>query len=202
MCMHTHTCAHHTNMHTDMHTHTMYTHAPSLCIPACQAAQSRPSWECYEGTRKASHLDVPLQSTPRTPQTPRSAAPGFPALLPGLMRPLPSRGGQPPRALALSFLRPAQGGAHTRQLRRRSRKEAGQHDFISLGQADQLPPGPWPVIFSPEHVFVLVLFCFVLFSRLSYHVAVDPFSKSNGVVVVGVWCWEKLTFQDGIKEGR
>lgn len=30
MCMHTHTCAHHTNMHTDMHTHTMYTHAPHI----------------------------------------------------------------------------------------------------------------------------------------------------------------------------
>lgn len=139
-CMHTHTCAHHTQTcihrhahphdvhpcppHTYTHTH-MYTHAPCLCIPACQAARSRPSWECYEGTRKASHLDVPLQSMPRTPQTPHSAAPGFPALIPGLMQPLPSRDGQPPRALALSSLRLAQEGTHTRQLRREKGQERG-----------------------------------------------------------------------------
>lgn len=220
--MHAHTRAHihvhttHKPAYTDMPMHAMCTHAPhipthihtgthtllpSASPPAGLHGAGTPG-NATKGPERQATWMFPCKARPghRKPRTllPQASQRCFPAscgpLSPGL-------GSLPvPWHSALSGR--LRGCAHASSGRRMSRKEVGQDDFISLGQADRLPPGPWPVIFSPEHVCVLVCFGLVLFTRLSYHVAVHPVSKSNGVLVVGVWCWEKLTFQDGIKEGR
>lgn len=182
--MHVHKCTSpYTYKYTCTRIHTQYsahTHAPTQAhrlffplhpsLPGCTEQVRSPgcgngisSFPGYhQGTRKA----IPLQTGLRTLQKQSCTAPAFlgsPSSLElGKLLYPPSCS---PRSPTLSGMRTSGRGR---------RGEAGYHDFISLGQADQLPLGPLPAISSPECVFVFVWF--VLFPGLNYHVAADSLS--------------------------
>lgn len=95
---------------------------------------------CYKGTRKASHLDVPLQSNSKATANSELCCPGLPSVAS-----LP-HAGQPPPALALSTLGPAQGSAHPPA---QEGEQAGKSLAIMTSfHSGRLTSGPWPIICS------------------------------------------------------
>lgn len=146
-----------------------HTHFPRLHPSLHRASTQSSLWEqhrlsprrCYKGTRKACHLDVPLQSNSKATANPELCCPGLPSVAS-----LP-HAGQPPPALALSTLGPAQGSAHPPA---QEGEPAGKSLAIMTSfHSGRLTSGPWPIICS--------WFGLVFFPRLGYHVAVNLFLR-------------------------
>lgn len=156
---HIHTYAYiyiHTNMHAHTynarthptrthHTYT-HTHTSSLCLPACQSAQTRHMVQSVDS--------VPLLSQNARKKTDRQTTmfpckPTWDTAKPSLGRPrVPSAPSFPTSLLSRATLLPAAASPSQPQLRvpgtpassgRRKEEARGRcRDFLSLGQADQL----------------------------------------------------------------
>ena len=187
LCTHIYTPRQCVRTHTHTHTHTF---AP--CVPARQAAQSRDPVQFVETVPPLSQDAVKgperlflcklasghCKTSARLPQPsqgpfPSARSPSSPELG-RFLYPLPHTPSSPSSEQHVQT--PAQEGE----------KEASHHDFISLGQPDQLPLGPLPVIFCAGY---LSLLCFVLGAELPR--GSRFFFWSDGVLVPGVWGWEK-----------